>query len=99
MSPVINGYYNWLARGFVNLGIQKEINNNSTIRIACNDLFETSQFRWRTADNEIFNFHGNIKFDKRIFTITYSLKFGNNKIKGVRKRSVGSEEELRRVTN
>ncbi len=99
MSPVINGYYNWLARGFVNLGIQKEINNNSTLRISCNDLFETSQFRWHTADNEIFNFHGNIKFDKRIFTITYTQKFGNGKIKGVRKRSVGSEEELRRVTN
>jgi hypothetical protein len=99
MSPVINGYYNWLARGFVNLGIQKEFKNNSTLRISCNDLFETSQFRWRTADNEIFNFHGNIKFDKRVFTLTYSIKFGNNKIKGVRKRSVGSEEELRRVTN
>ena len=99
MSPVINGYYNWLARGFVNLGIQKEFNNSSTLRISCNDIFETSQFRWRTVDNEIYNFHGNIKFDKRVFTLTYSLKFGNSKIKGVRKRSVGSEEELRRVTN
>jgi hypothetical protein len=99
MSPVINGYYNWLARGFVNLGIQKEFNKNNTLRISCNDIFETSQFRWRTSDNDVFNFHGNIKFDKRIFTITYSQKFGNNKIKGVRKRSVGSEEELRRVTN
>ena len=99
MSPVINGYYNWLARGFVNLGIQKEFNNNSTLRISCNDIFETSQFRWRTTDNEIFNFYGNIKFDKRIFTIAYNLKFGNTKIKGVRKRAVGSEEELRRVTN
>jgi len=99
MSPVINGYYNWLARGFVNLGIQKEFNNSSTLRISCNDIFETSQFRWRTAENETYSFYGNIKFDKRIFTLTYSLKFGDNKIKGVRKRSVGSEEELRRVTN
>jgi hypothetical protein len=99
MSPVINGYYNWLARGFVNLGIQKEFKNNSALRFSCNDIFETSQFRWRTADNEIYSFNGNIKFDKRVFTLSYSLKFGNNKIKGVRKRSVGSEEELRRVTN
>jgi hypothetical protein len=99
MSPVINGYFNWLSRGFLNLGVQKEFKNNTTLRISCNDIFETSQFRWQSPDNQEFSFHGNIRFDKRVFTVTFSQKFGNNKIKGVRKRSVGSEEELRRVTN
>ncbi|MFC2124189.1 TonB-dependent receptor domain-containing protein [Bacteroidota bacterium] len=99
MSPVINGYFNWLARGFVNLGIQKELTNNATIRFSCNDIFETSQFRWKSIDNGIFSYSGNIKFEKRIFTLTYNQKFGNNKVKGARKRSVGSAEELRRVTN
>jgi len=99
MSPVINGYFNWLARGFVNLGIQKELNNNATLRFSCNDIFETSQFRWKSIDNSPFTYSGNIKFDKRRFTITYNQKFGNNKIKGARKRSTGSSEEMRRVTN
>lgn len=99
MSPGINGYFNWLARGFVNLGIQKEFNNEATLRFSCNDIFETSKFRWESQDEGNFSFDGYIKFDKRIFTITYSHKFGNTKIKGVRKRSVGSEEERRRVTN
>ncbi len=99
ISPSINGYFNWLSRGFVNLGIQKEFNNDGALRFACNDIFETSQMRWDSANETNFSFHGNIKFEKRIFTITYTQKFGNTKIKGVRKRSVGSAEERRRVTN
>ncbi len=99
MSPIINGYFNWLARGFVNLGIQKELNTNGTLRFSVNDIFETSQFRWKEVDNAPYSINGNIKFDKRIFTITYTQKFGNKKIKGTRKRSVGSEDEMKRVTN
>jgi hypothetical protein len=99
ISPTINGYFNWLSRGFVNLGIQKEFKNDGALRFACNDIFETSQMRWDSANETNFSFHGNIKFEKRIFTITYTQKFGNKKIKGVRKRSVGSAEEKRRVTN
>ena len=99
MSPVINGFFNWEARGFVNLGIQKELNANGTLRFSVNDIFETSQWRWKTVENSPFYLKGNIKFDKRIFTLTYTQKFGNKKIKGARKRSVGSAEELRRVTN
>jgi len=99
VSPSINGYFNWRARGFVNLGIQKEINTNGTLRFSCNDIFETSQLRWKGVENAPFRVDGRIKFEKRIFTITYTQKFGNKKIKGARKRSVGSEEELKRITN
>jgi len=98
-SPVINGHFNWLSRGFVNLGIQKELNMNGTLRFSVNDIFETTQFRWKADENAPFTFVGNIRFDKRKFVLTYTHKFGNKKIKGARKRSVGSEEELRRVTN
>jgi hypothetical protein len=99
MSPVINGLFNWEARGFVNLGIQKELNSNGTLRFSVNDIFETTRWKWKTVDNAPFFLVGDIKFDKRIFSITYTQKFGNNKIKGARKRSVGSEAELKRVTN
>lgn len=99
VSPTVNGYFNWLSRGFVNLGIQKEFNNNGTLRFSCNDIFETSQMRWESQNETSFSFHGNIKFEKRIFTLTYTQKFGKKKIKGIRKRAVGSEEEKRRVTN
>ena len=98
-SPVINGYFNWLARGFVNLGIQKEFANEGTLRLACNDIFETTQFRWKSNHQDNFNFYGNIKFDKRIFVVSYTQRFGKKNVKKIRKRSVGSSEEMRRVTN
>jgi len=99
MSPTINGYFNWLARGSVNLGIQKEFKNEAVLRFSCNDIFETTRLRWNSGGDTDFIFDGHIQFDKRIFTITYTQKFGNKKIKGVRKHTVGSEEERRRVTN
>ncbi|CAN5443405.1 outer membrane beta-barrel family protein [soil metagenome] len=98
-SPVINGYFNWLARGFVNLGIQKEFSNGGALRFSCNDILETTQLRWKTFDESSFSFKGRLKFDKRRFVVTYTHKFGNNKVKGTRKRSVGSQEEQNRVTN
>lgn len=98
MSPTINGYFNWLARGSVNLGIQKEFKNEATLRFSCNDIFETTRMRWNSGGDTDFTFDGYFQFDNRIFTVTYTQKFGNSKIKS-RRRSVGSEEERRRVTN
>ncbi len=98
-SPVIGGYFNWLAMGFVNLGIQKELNDNGTLRFSINDIFETTQMRWKDVEDAPFRVDGRYKWDKRVFTITYTQKFGSRKIKGARKRSVGSADELKRVTN
>ncbi|MGL1889648.1 MAG: TonB-dependent receptor [Reichenbachiella sp.] len=98
VSPSINGYFNWLSRGFVNLGVQKSFDKAGTLRLACNDIFETAQYRWQTTDDAEFDFKGNYKYDKRVYTVTYTYKFGNSKAKK-RKRSVGSAEEMRRVNN
>lgn len=98
-SPTINGYFNWLSRGFVNLGIQKDFEKSGVLRVSCNDIFETSQLRWRSFEGADLEFSGRLKFEKRVFMATYTYKFGNNKIQGTRKRKVGSQEEQRRVTN
>lgn len=99
MSPRINGYFNWLSRGFVNLGIQKEFKNEGVLRVSCNDIFETTRLKWQTFEEASFQFNGRLKFDKRRFVISYTQNFGNNKVKGIRKRSTGSQEEQNRVTN
>jgi hypothetical protein len=98
-SPTINGYFNWLSRGFVNLGIQKDFEKSGVLRISCNDIFETSQLRWRSFEGADLEFSGRLKFEKRVFMATYTYKFGNSKIQGTRNRKVGSQEEQRRVTN
>ncbi|MDO9553493.1 TonB-dependent receptor family protein [Rhodonellum sp.] len=99
ISPTINGYFNWLSRGFVNLGIQKDFEKSGILRVSCNDIFETSQLRWRSFEGAELEFSGRFKFEKRVFMATYTYKFGNSKIKGTRDRKVGSQEEQRRVTN
>ncbi len=98
-SPVVNGYFNWLSRGFVNLGVQKEFEKAGVLRVSCNDIFETSQLRWKSFEGSEVGFSGRIKFEKRVFMATYTYKFGNNKVKGTRSRSVGSQAEQNRVTN
>ncbi|WP_194975984.1 outer membrane beta-barrel family protein [Aquiflexum lacus] len=98
-SPTINGYFNWLSRGFVNLGVQKDFEKAGVLRVSCNDIFETSQLRWRSFEGAELEFSGRLQFEKRVFMATYTYKFGNSKIQGTRNRKVGSQEEQRRVTN
>jgi hypothetical protein len=99
MSPTINGYFNWLSRGFVNLGIQKDFEKSGKLRVSCNDIFETSQLRWKSFEGADLDFSGRLKFEKRVFMATYTYRFGNSKIIGTRDRKIGSQEEQRRVTN
>lgn len=98
-SPVINGYFNLLSRGFVNFGVQKNFEKAGILRVSCNDIFETNQMRWRTLDGTDLEFSGRFRSEKRVFMATYTYKFGNSKIKGTRDRKVGSQEEQKRVTN
>jgi hypothetical protein len=96
-SPTNNGYFNWLSRGFVNIGVQKEFKNGGSFKFTCNDIFETTRWKWSTLDESSIGISGRIMFDKRRFVVSYSKKFGNTKVKGARKRAVGSQEEQKRV--
>lgn len=99
ISPVAAGYVNKLSRSFVNLGIQKEFRNDGALRFSCNDIFENNQMRIQTDDSAPFTYNLLYIPNKRIFTLNYTKKFGDKKIKGARKRSVGSEAEQKRVKN
>lgn len=98
-SPTISGYLLGLPRGFVNLGIKKDFEKAGILRLSCNDIFETTQLRWNSFEGSNIGFSGRVKFDKRVFMATYTYNFGNNKVKGTRKRAVGSQAEQRRVSN
>lgn len=85
--------------GEVNIGLQKELGGNrGTLRFNVGDVFLTAI--WTSAINDPqqnFYYRGQYRQTERIFRLTYSNKFGSNKVKGARQRATGSEEERRRV--
>ncbi|HLU89006.1 MAG TPA: TonB-dependent receptor, partial [Cyclobacteriaceae bacterium] len=98
-SSIINGYFNWLPRWFINLGVKKEFNHGGVLRLSCNDIFDSNRVRWKTSDNSVVRLNGKLRPEGQGFVLTYIHNFGNSKVKGIRKRAVGSQEEQQRVTN
>ena len=85
--------------GGLNVGLQKKLKNNAgTLRFNVTDLFN-SIVRRRVTDlpeqNAIAN--GRLDFSQRTFRLTYSRSFGNQKLRGARQRSTGSDTERGRV--
>lgn len=83
------------ALGAVNFGLEKKFSNGQ-LRIAYNDIFETSQWYFTANIPEAnINSETHIGFETNVLMVTYSTSFGNNNIKK-RNKSTGSEEEQRR---
>ncbi|MDO1450778.1 outer membrane beta-barrel family protein [Rhodocytophaga aerolata] len=84
--------------GFVNVGIQKKINNKGTLRVSVSDLFWTMPFE-AINDLPALDMYQNIgfRFEPRVVRLTYSRNFGNSQVKAAKQRATGSEEERRRV--
>lgn len=85
--------------GAVNMGISKKVlKNNGTIKFGVRDLFRTSNFRgysrYADVDLEIFN---DRRKDNRIYSISFSYKFGKNNIAPERRRRSGAAEEQSRI--
>jgi len=82
-----------------NIGAQKVLkNNNGTIRFNVQDVFQSGN--WKIESDPVvidFIYRGQYLITERVFRLTYSRNFGNNKLKASRKRATGSEEERRRV--
>lgn len=90
------GVMEYLAFGSLNLGLEKKF-NNSTLRASYSDVLSTNKWDWVTnLPTENLNSREIIKFDTRVFRLTYSKSFGNSKLKGKRYNQTGSEEEQRR---
>ena len=98
-SPSLGGAVLWQSFNSVDFGIQKEFNaNHGTLKLAVNDIFNGSNWRGNLDDPDVnFVYRSLYGFSERVFRLTYSRRFGNNKLKGERKRATGSAEEQRRV--
>lgn len=82
--------------GGVNFGLEKKF-ENSQLRLAVTDIFNTSKWKMRALIPESnLNTNTLVDFETRVVRMTYSVSFGNRKLKVKKRSATGSEEEQRR---
>lgn len=102
----LSGWYNFQnattiyqskALGSINIGVSKKIlKEKATIKFAISDLLNTQ--RWeQTATTSTLNLRTYRKWESRNIAISFSYRFGNNKIKTARERETGSSAEMDRI--
>lgn len=83
--------------GQVSVGIQKTLwERRATLRLNISDLFYTQKVRALSSyDNYVESFYQ--RRDSRAGTLSFSYRFGNDKVTPTRRRSGGAEDEKRRA--
>ncbi len=93
------GAAEFLPIGALNIGIQKKLKGNAgTLRFGVDDVLNSLKWRGETnfpEYNLISSFEAD--FSQRTFKLTYSRNFGDEELKGARRRATGAEEERGRV--
>lgn len=83
----------------LNVGAQKDFANNwGTLKFSVSDIFLGSNWTivQRSPQND-FLADSFFRMSQRLFRLTYSINFGNRKLKNARNRGTSSEEERSRV--
>ncbi|MDR6919296.1 TonB-dependent receptor domain-containing protein [Chryseobacterium sp. 2987] len=82
---------NW----YLNIGAQKKFSNNSTLKLAFNDVFFTSNPKAQVVfNNYIENFV--VKRDSRVVTLSYTYNFGSAK-NGQPRKTGGADDLKQRI--
>jgi hypothetical protein len=98
-SPGYWGVAKWEAQGTVNAGIQKDFGDKGgKLRFNVNDIFQTSNWYGATNQPDVNLFvRSSFQVAERVFMLSWSNKFGNNKLKSERKRQTAAAEEKERL--
>ncbi|MCB0638273.1 MAG: TonB-dependent receptor [Lewinella sp.] len=99
MSPVAWGVMRSLARGDVNIGLQKKLGSQgNSLRLNVQNLFLGNNWLFSTDGVDLdFNVSGAYRFMERQVRLTYTHHFGNGQVKAARQRQTGSAAEQERV--
>ncbi|QHS63362.1 outer membrane beta-barrel family protein [Chitinophaga agri] len=97
-SPVVLGTLKVTnAQHGIDIGVNKSFaNNKANLKLSVRDVFNT---REQTIVNLLpgMDFQLHQKGETRIGRLTFTYKFGNNKVKQARQRNTGSESESQRI--
>lgn len=98
-SKQVYGYMDLQAMWMLNAGIQKSImKNKATVRLNVQDAFWKGYPRaTSTYDQYVEDFTA--RRTSRQVALSFTYRFGNNKIQSARRRSGGAEDEKSRVGN
>jgi len=99
MSPYIAGDQVLYLRHYINFGISKKFGNESSLTFSIQDITATSGIiDWEYDQPELgIRTFGDNDWSERVFQLTYSFTFGNQKLKKKRNRVTGSKEERDRM--
>ncbi|MBD2766646.1 TonB-dependent receptor [Hymenobacter sp. BT664] len=96
-SRQVDGFFVQRPNGEVSGGAQKSLwERKATLKLAVTDLFFTRTGRvTSTYDNYVERFYQ--RRDSRFMTLSFSYRFGNDKLTPTRRRGGGAEDEKRRA--
>lgn len=98
-APSVSGLSRNLENYGINLGLKKTFwKKNAVISFRLNDVFATGMYRATLNYNNINTYWKN-EWENRKFSLNFSYKFGNMKIKTARNRSTSTGEEEGRTGN
>ena len=98
-SGFIEGQLAGKPMGAVSFGIQKKMmNDKATLKLNVNDVFWSQKFRGNFVFNDIDVQIVN-RWESRVARVTFTYRFGNNKVKAARQRQTGLDDEKGRVKN
>ncbi|RZM30435.1 MAG: TonB-dependent receptor [Pedobacter sp.] len=96
-APSVSGLYKAYSSYAINLGLKKTFaNKNAVLSFKAADIFNTARARSVLKYNNVNTYWEN-KWESRRFSLSFSYKFGNMKIKTARSRRTGTAEEEGRV--
>ncbi|MDH5381025.1 MAG: outer membrane beta-barrel family protein, partial [Cyclobacteriaceae bacterium] len=95
------GYGLWKMNPFgtLNIGIHKKLGENTDLKLIYNDILWTSKYTYSASVPNINLISSIDKFEMetRVVRLSFTHRFGNNKLKASRNRKTGSTEEQQRV--